>query len=187
MSSCEISVVTQTQRVVIDETPPQVIEIHDNSVIMVTAPSPGSISVIHEPNLIVIEGAGVQGPPGPPGPPGPGTSTPAAAAVNIAAFQLVALNGSGLAYLPSNAVPGDAARVLGFAATSALTGETFQVVTTGILDTPAVWTPGPQYLGTTPGTLVSVPPSAPDFELSVATAVTSSRLIVNVQFPIILT
>lgn len=181
---CDVVVVAGDVTVVIQNDPGTLV-VNTTSTTTVVSPDV-TTTIVESPQVIILEANGGSGPAGPPGPPGPGTSTPATASENISAFQLVALNGSGQAYLPSSAVPADAPRVLGFAATSALTGETFQVITTGIIDTPAVWTPGPQYLGTTPGTLSSTPPSAPDFELWVATAATSSRLIVNVQFPIIL-
>lgn len=125
-------------------------------------------------------GVGVPGPPGPAG----GTVT-AIAASNINAFSVVALNSVGLAYMADKANLADANRILGIAAVSALTGGTLTVATTGILVTGAVWTPGPLFVGTA-GALTSTAPSAPNYEFQVATAVSSSILIVSPQFPIFL-
>lgn len=109
------------------------------------------------------------------------------AAMNIPAFAVVALNSSGEAYLPSALTLSDANLILGIAINGALTGETFSVQTTGILDTSPSWTIGPLYLSsTTPGALTSTVPAAPAYQFWVATAADSSRLIVRPLFPIIL-
>lgn len=146
--------------------------------LVVTAPNPGLV-LVDAPNVLILQSDGGSGPAGPAGPAGAAINV--VAAQNISAFSAVALNGAGNAYLPSNLVLADATRILGIALTSALIGETFQVIVSGILDTGAIWTPGVLYLSSAAGALTSAPPAAPAYSLWIATAATSSRLIVRPQ------
>jgi hypothetical protein len=130
---------------------------------------------------------GVVGPQGPQGEPGE-SGSPAitvTAGESIPAWHAVFIDTDGLAYLAdSDDAHGTA--VLGVAKTAALTGETFPVAVDGdYLDTtPVTWTPGPVYIGDT-GVLTATPPVA-GYQLWIATALTTTRLLVRPQFPIVL-
>lgn len=133
---------------------------------------------------------GTQGPPGangaagPAGPPGPGFQLTLVARENIPAYSAVAIDSTGKGYLPDKDVIADANRVAGVATTSALTGESFVVLTDGTLLQAGTWTMGPLYVGDN-GALTSTPPAAV-YQLQMGTAVTTGEVLVRPQFPIVL-
>lgn len=106
------------------------------------------------------------------------------AAQNIQQFHAVALDSSGEAYMPDASNITDNFRVLGIAKSAALTGETLAVATEGYLDSGTIWSVGPLYLGED-GVLVSTPATS-GFHLQVGSAVSTSRIIVRPESPIIL-
>lgn len=104
------------------------------------------------------------------------------ASATIQQWHVVALNGSGEAYMPSAGTVTDDFRVFGVSQNAALTGEQVQVATDGYLDTPSMWTPGPLFLGAS-GLITSTVPTA-GFHVQIGAAVTASRIIVKLD-PII--
>lgn len=122
--------------------------------------------------------------PGPPGPPGPsGGHITAIAAQNITAFKVVALNTSGQAYLADSSALADQYAIAGISMFSANTGESLDILSDGLLPTGPLWTLGVKYLGAA-GTLTDTPPLS-GFYLQVASAPTTSELIVRPQTPIV--
>lgn len=128
---------------------------------------------------IIIETCGG---PGPAGAPGTGGSVSAPAAMTIAAYRVVAMDASGQAYLADPSILTDSCFVVGISQFAALPGETLSIQTDGLLMTPALWAPGPLFLGPV-GTLVPNPPVS-GYQLQIAVAATTTSLIVRPQIPI---
>lgn len=137
--------------------------------------------LVDDPHFIILQSDGGSGPAGPPG---SGSTVTVIASAVIQAFHVVGVDSTGDIYMADYTAIGDFFTVLGIALTSALPGEPVAVAIGGLLVTPALWAPGPLYLGTA-GTLVSVPPTT-DFHLQVAVATSPSLLIVRPEFSIAL-
>lgn len=133
-------------------------------------------TLVDDRSILILESDGGSGPAGPPG---AGVVTTVVAGATVQAFRVVALDASDLAYMPSASVLAESDALLGISLSAALTGESLNVQIFGRLATPAMWTPGPLWLGAA-GMLTSVPPVA-DVGLQVAYAATPSVLIVRPQ------
>lgn len=108
----------------------------------------------------------------------------AIAAVIIPALHAVAINALGLAYPADSSLITDASRVVGVSVSAALPGEPVQIAVDEVLATPAVWTPGPLFVGVA-GALSSLLTGA-SYQLQLGVALTASSLLVRPQFPIML-
>lgn len=121
---------------------------------------------------ITITAAGVQGPPGPQGPPGAdgsGSTTgfTVTAGFNIPAYHLVVPRLiEGTVRLADNSFLSHMSRPIWLALTSALAGETFQVIALGMVTNPSwTWAQAPIYLGEN-GELTQTPPTVPGASFS---------------------
>lgn len=175
--SCRVSVVTVTESKLVVEKDPSVNVVHDIRRVVVTQDGPPAVSVVHDTRSVVVHGSGVQGPPGPPG---AGSTFTAIAAQTIFQFRVVALNPSGMAYLPNQAVLLDAKSVLGVALNAALVGEPVVIQTDGVIVTGPLWNPGAEYFLGASGILVDTPPTTGQW-LQVAFANSATELIVRPQ------
>lgn len=113
---------------------------------------------------------------------GGATTMTVVAAQNITAFKVVGLNPSGQAYLVDSSVLADQYVVAGISMFAANVGEPLDIITDGLLPTGSLWVVGPKFLGTA-GILTDTPPTS-GFYLQVASAPTTSELIVRPQTPI---
>lgn len=132
----------------------------------------------------VVVGTGGQGPGGPPGEPGPagGSSVQRTAGETISALRLVYELNDQVFYL--DAADGEHVDlVCGVTLTSATTGQPINVQSSGPMDDSAwSWAPGPVWLGAD-GLLTQAPPEA-GYLLYVGRAVSSTRLIINIDQPV---
>lgn len=181
-SCCETVVVSDDDTVLVSTVVGVLTTVVENDVLIVVDSSIDVAVITQSEVVIVDESVGPQGPPGPPGTSGLLTLV---AAENISQYSVVRILSDGLAYLADRNDPTHGVFVAGIAKTSALTGESFDAITDGLLDTPAVWAVGPLYVGDN-GALISTPPPGTftDYQLQVAVAVTTARLLVRPQFPI---
>lgn len=142
------------------------------------------VVVVDDRRDVVVADCGTQGPPGP-----DPEAIEVTAGETIPAWRAVRVDPDGLAYLADNDTPTDGLRLLGISRIAALVGEPLTVATDGtsVDTTPTTWTPGPLYVGEA-GVLVSTPPdgAVDNYTLTVACALTTTRLIVRPQFPIYL-
>lgn len=143
---------------------------------------PVSIATLTDIEYVIVDET--VGPQGPPGLPGSGTIVTVIADATIQAYHAVAVNSAGDIYMADYTTLGDFSTVLGISTVAGLAGEPITVATGGVLTTPALWTPGPLYLGTA-GALVSTPPVS-SFHLQVAVATSPTLLIVRPQLSITL-
>lgn len=122
---------------------------------------------------------------GPPGPPGEATGNVVrTAGANLSAIRAVYEGTDGKVRYATNTDPTTATKTIGVTTSAALQDDEIGVCLTGeIEDNSLSLTPGPLYLGTN-GALTSTPPST-GVLLRVGTALTTGRLVVNVQQPII--
>lgn len=131
-----------------------------------------------------IVASGPQGPGGPPGQPGPagGSSVQRLAGETISALRLVYELNDKVFYLDAD--DGDHVDlVCGVTLTSATAGQPINVQSSGPMDDSAwSWSPGPVWLGPV-GQLTQAPPEA-GFLLYVGRAVSSTRLIINIDQPV---
>lgn len=177
---CEIVVLTSDDIVVVEDVVSDLIVIETNGEIMVLD-SDIDVVVLEGSDIVVVDDS--VGPPGPPGPPGPGGGiVTALAAENITAYKVVAMDSGGQFYLADPSILSDSCYVVGISLFSALAGETLNAQTDGVMLTPALWSPGPLFLG--PGGILTTSPPLAGFALSIATAATSTQLIVRPQFAI---
>lgn len=103
---------------------------------------------------------------------------------NVSALRVVQSDGSDLFYADSS-TPGHASRIVGVSITSATTGNSLTVQTSGLLSDPSFsFSPGAVYVGSN-GVLTSTPPSS-GFLCIVGTSVTPTSFVVNLSTPIIL-
>jgi hypothetical protein len=106
-----------------------------------------------------------------------------AAGASILAGHVVALDDSGLGYMPTSATVDDAHRIVGVAVTAANPGEACSVRYDGLLMTSGL-TPGFVYLGLAGELTSSLPGSG--FQVQIGTAVSTTTLIIRPQLPIYL-
>lgn len=177
----------------------EILLIEGATTVVVTAPEPDVTLIVMPGQPLVVESTLVEttlvadhqiiilqsdGGSGPTGPPGTGGSVAVVAGQNLQANRAVYLDSAGEAFHADHDTLPDCVRVLGITTTSALTGENVVVVTEGIMTTGPIWTLGAYYLGAS-GMLTSTPVTT-GFALQVASAVTTSKLIVRPQEPIYL-
>lgn len=135
--------------------------------------------IIVQPEIVIeIEVPGLRGPQGLSG----ASTTDVEAASTVQAYHVVALDVDGKAFVASADLLDTASRVLGISMNAALAGETVSVQVSGLMQTPALWTAGPVFLGLA-GELVT-DPSLALFQLQVASAVNATTLIVRPQISI---
>lgn len=145
--------------------------------------STADATLVDSPSILILQSDGGSGPAGATGPAGPaGGVVTALAAENITAFKVVAMDSGGQFYLADPSILSDSCYVVGISLFSALAGESLQAQTDGVIVTGALWSPGPLFLGPG-GTLVTSSPLA-GFALAIATAATTTQLIVRPQFAI---
>lgn len=147
-------------------------------------PSPARQPLAGAPSgrLVVAHGQrGFTGQVGPPGPAG-GAAVQRVAGETLSALRMVyELNGQ--VFLLS---AGDAAHIdllLGLVLTAAPAGAATKIQLFGAVDDAAwAWTPGPVWLGTN-GVLTQAPPTS-GFDVRLGTAVSATRVILNIEEPI---
>lgn len=130
---------------------------------------------------------GEQGPAGRPGIPGPagGVAVERLAGAPLSALRVVWEGASGDVYTLDYRDAGAVFQLLGVTLTAAGTGQAINVQRSGVLDDSAwSWQPGPIWLGVD-GALTQVPP-ADGFCVLCGSAVSATRIILNVQTPIAL-
>lgn len=179
--SCEVILVDSPNTTVVTQGTNDTLLVDDPSTTVLVERIQDTL-LVDDPSIIILQSDGGSGPSGPPGSSG-STVTVIASAV-IQAYHVVGVDSSGDIYMADYTAIGDFFTVLGIALSAALPGEPVVVAIAGLLVTPALWAPGPLYLGTS-GTLVSVPPTT-DFHLQVAVATSPSLLIVRPEFSIAL-
>ena len=131
--------------------------------------------------------AGVQGPAGEQGPIGPeGASTlQRVAGETISALRLVYENDNGEVFYIDKEDDININSILGLTITSASTGGNVNVQRTGVVDDDSwSWDAGKVWLGAN-GVLTQSPPSV-GFDVLIGTAVSSTRIILNIQDSILL-
>lgn len=144
---------------------------------------PAAAITVDAPDVVVVQGEGARGSQGPAGPSG-GDAILATAGATVQAFHPVTIRGDGLAYPADALSTEDATRVAGLAATAALTGEQVTIIAAGEIIGPGPYPVGPLFVASGGG-LVPVPPVG-GYQLWVAVALTSTRLLVRPHQPILL-
>lgn len=132
-------------------------------------------------------GQGLSGPPGPAGPPG-GSGTSFVTAEAVGGHLVLALNAAGLAFRASADVSSHALRVAGLSLSAAAAGDAVTVQSAGYVEHSG-WTftaDAPVYLGLN-GALVQAVPAGAAFVQVIGKALSSTRLLVALQPPIVLT
>lgn len=179
---CEVVVITEDDLVLIEQTIGDIVIVENDGEILVND-TDIEIVILEGSDIVVVDDSvGPQGPQGPPGPAGAGATVTAPAAENITAYKVVAMDPSGQFYLADPLILSDSCYVVGVSLFSALTGEPLDAQTDGVMITPAIWSPGPLFLGPG-GTLVTSSPLA-GFALPIAVAATTTQLIIRPQFAI---
>ena len=125
-----------------------------------------------------------QGPPGPPGAPGPagGAALQRLAGETLSALRVVyELNGSVFLLEPDDEEHIEL--LLGITITAAVTGSAVNVQLIGAIDDDA-WSliPGPVWLGAN-GALTQIPPAS-GFDVRIGSAVSTSRVTINIEEPV---
>lgn len=179
MECCEIVVVSDQDVITVSEVTSDLVILREND-LLVVVDSDIDVVIVDRSDIVIVDDS--VGPAGPPGPAGTGGVVTAPAAENITAYKVVAMDSGGEFYLADPSILSDSCYVVGISLFSALTGESLNAQTDGVMLTPALWTPGPLFLGAG-GTLTNTPPLT-GFALSIATAATTTQLIVRPQFSI---
>lgn len=135
---------------------------------------------LQQPDLLLLE-HGSQGPPGPPGPDG-GSALQRPAGETLSALRVVyELAGAVFALDYRDAEHIDL--VVGVTLTAAAQGGAVNIQRSGTLDDAAwSWQPGPVWLGAA-GALTQSPPTD-GFDLLIGSAVSATRITLNIQDPI---
>ncbi|MEE8629068.1 hypothetical protein [Methylobacterium ajmalii] len=145
-----------------------------------------TVEVPPDPDVIVVEVPGEQGPEGPPGRDGAagvGFRLPVGPAA-LGGHWVVRGSPSGVVFASSDAVA-DAAQVLGVTAAAAVAGAPADIIRSGVMtETTWTWQPGPLYLGLN-GLMTQTAPST-GFVLQVATAISATTVVVEIDEPFIL-
>lgn len=141
-----------------------------------------TVEVPPDPDVIVVEVPGEQGPAGLPGEGGVGFRLNAAS--TIGGHRVVRASPDGPVYASSD-TPAAATLVLGITSAAAEAGFPIDIVRSGLMtETTWAWQLGPIYLGLA-GVLTQAPPSA-GFLLQVATAISATTVVVEIDEPFIL-
>lgn len=144
------------------------------------------LAVLEQPEARLVT-QGEQGPPGPPGIPGPagGSAFQRVAGQTLSALHVVYEAGDGTVFRLDPSDDDHIDRLLGVTITAADEGAPINVQRSGQLDDASwSWTPGRVWLGQS-GALTQTPP-ADGFDVLIGTAVSATRLILNIQDPIAL-
>lgn len=142
------------------------------------------IEITLEEEIIEIEIEGATGPRGVAGPQGPPGGTPtitAIAARNVGGHRAVYLDDDGEVEYADKTVA-TAYRVIGITASAANIGEVATVQTGGLMTEGSwSWVPGAIYVDET-GTLTQTPPSeGGDQSIEIATAITSTQILIRIR------
>lgn len=158
-----------------------VLVVHETEILAEEAQDSVLVEHVEEIEILAIA---EQGPPGLPGEPGPagGASVQRTAGSNLSALLAVyELNGMVRALSADDAAHIDL--LLGITLTAAQAGEPINVQRLGAIEDPAWnWVPGRVYLGAN-GALTQAPPTS-GFDVLIGSAISPTRITLNLQDPI---
>jgi hypothetical protein len=161
-----VTVVRVAQQVKVRDTTTLLRVVRTPQRVLVTPPAQERVTVVREPQRVVVRGLGLQGPPGPAGQDGASGSTLSffvEAGFDLAPFHVVAPRMTDDSVrLASNDVIGYVDRPLWLTLAGALAGEQVLVLSEGRVDNGGWnWAQAPIYLGVN-GQLTQTPPAAED-------------------------
>lgn len=178
MEFCEVLISASPNNTLIEQSGSDILILSgENEMVIVDVDL--DVLLIEDPSILVLSDC--VGSPG-----APAGLFVASAAENIFQYRVVALDASGMLFMPDQSSLAETRAVLGVALMAGLVGESVAVQTDGVLVTGPLWIPGSGYFLGASGILVDVPPVSGQW-LQVAFANSATELTIRPQRLIIRT